>query len=194
MEGCYGRENSMSASRSYGKAPKSNSRKNAKNHWIRFEEVATEYIPRLPGSVWTTYTVLFTFRNRKTNQCFPRYQTIADKRGVHRRTIIRHVAILVAFGLIEKEHRFYDDYVKREYGGQRSNKYWFVSFSPQDVTPPVTAAPPITRSSSKQIYTKPIEESTGGSGEPCDHPWGNPMDYPHEGFWRCSICGDPYKR
>src|SRR5918995_3857762 len=149
----------MSASRSYGKAPKSKARK-AKYHWIRFEEIANQYMATRPGSVWATYTALFTFRNRKTNQCFPRYQTIADKRGLHRRTIIRHMAVLVGYGLIEKEHRFYDDNVKREYGGQRSNKYWFVSFSPQDVTPRMTAAPPISRGSSKQIYTKPIQEST----------------------------------
>src|SRR5918992_4411205 len=146
-QGWMERQNSMKASRSYGNAPKSKARK-AKNHWIRFEEIANEYMPILPGSVWATYTTLFTFRNRETNQCFPRYQTIADKRGVHRRTIIRHVVYLVKVGLIEKEHRFYDDNVKREYGGQRSNKYWFVSFSPQDVTPPMTAAPPISRGSS----------------------------------------------
>jgi hypothetical protein len=30
---------------------------------------------------------------------------------------MRHIDILINFGLIEKEHRFYDDYVKREYGG-----------------------------------------------------------------------------
>src|SRR3990170_198873 len=152
------RQISMSASRSYGRAPKSAPRKQAKYHWIRFEEIANQYMSILPGSVWATYTALFTFRNRKTNQCFPRYQTIADKRGVHRRTIIRHVAILQDFGLIEKVHRFFDDDVKREYGGQRSNKYWFVSFSPQDVTPRMTATLPITRGSSKQIYTKPIQQ------------------------------------
>jgi Helix-turn-helix domain len=184
----------MKPSRSYGNAPKSKARKSKKNHWIRFEEIANQYMAILPGSVWATYTTLFTFRNRETNQCFPRYQTIADKRGVHRRTIIRHVVYLVKVGLIEKEHRFYDDNVKREYGGQRSNKYWFVSFSPQDVTPGMTAAPPSTRSSSKQIYTKTIQESTEVSGEPCDHPWGEPMDYPHQGFWRCSTCGDLYQR
>jgi hypothetical protein len=183
----------MSATRSYGKAPKSKARK-AKNHWIRYEEIANQYASIIPGSVFTTYTVLFTFRNRKTNQCFPRYQKIADKRGLHRRTIIRHVAILENFGLIEKAHRFYDDYQKREYGGQRSNKYWFVSFSPQDVTPGGTTAPPLTRDPSKQTYTKTIQESTEVSDEPCEHPWGHPMDYPHEGFWRCSLCGDPYKR
>ena len=155
----------MKTPATYGKAPKSKARK-AKNHWIRFEEIANQYMGILPGSVWTTYTALFTYRNRKTNQCFPRYQTIADKRGVHRRTIIRHMAVLVAYGLIEKEHRFYDDDVKREYGGQRSNKYWFVSFSPQDVTPGGTAAPPLSRDPSKQIYTKPIQKSTEVSGEP----------------------------
>jgi hypothetical protein len=184
----------MSASRSYGKAPKSKPRKNAKNHWIRFEELARHYPPILGGSVWATFTTLFTFRNRKTNQCFPRYQTIADRRGVHRRTIMRHVDILIEAGLIEKAHRFYDDNVKREYGGQRSNKYWFVSFSPQDVTPGMTATLPITRSSSKQIYTKPIQPETEVAQEPCDHPWGEPMGYPHQGFWRCSHCGDLYKR
>ena len=177
----------------YGKAPKSKPRK-AKNHWIRFEEIANQYMSILPGAVWATYTALFTFRNRKTNQCFPRYQTIADKRGVDRRTIIRHVAILVQVGLIEKEHRFYNDDVKREYGGQRSNKYWFVSFSPQDVTPRMTAAPPLTRRSSKQIYTKYIEEDKTTPNEACEHPWGQPLDYPHQGFWRCSHCGELYKR
>jgi hypothetical protein len=184
----------MSASRSYGNPAKSKARKQQKYHWIRFEEIANQYMAILPGSVWATYTTLFTFRNRKTNQCFPRYQTIADKRGVHRRTIIRHVAILIDFGLIEKAHRFYDDNVKREYGGQRSNKYWFVSFSPQDVTPGVSAAPPLTRDPSKQIYTKPIQPKAEAAKEPCDHPWGEPMDYPHQGFWRCSHCGDLYKR
>src|SRR3712207_3612335 len=99
----------MSASRSYGKAPKSAPRKQQKNHWIRFEEIANQYMSILPGAVWATYTPLFTFRNRKTTQFFPRYKTIADKRGVHRRTIIRHVDYLVGVGLIEKEHRFYDD-------------------------------------------------------------------------------------
>jgi hypothetical protein len=63
-----------------------------------------------------------------------------------------------------------------------------------NVTPPMTATPPLTQSSSKQIYTKTIHESTEGSDQPCDHPWGEPMDYPHQGFWRCSLCGDPYKR
>jgi len=184
----------MSTSRSYGNAPKSKARKQQKNHWVRFEEIANQYMSILPGSVWATYTALFTFRNRKTNQCFPRYQKIAEKRGAHRRTIIRHVAILEQVGLIEKEHRFYDDDVKREYGGQRSNKYWFVSFSPQDVTPRMTAASPRTRFPSKQIYTKPIQESTAISEEPCDHPWGEPMGYPHQGFWRCSHCGDLYQR
>jgi hypothetical protein len=183
----------MNASRSYGNAPKSKARK-VKNHWIRFEEIANEYMAILPGSVWATYTALFTFRNRKTNQCFPRYQTIADKRGVHRRTIIRHVDYLVRIGLIEKEHRFYDDYVKREYGGQRSNKYWFVSFSPQDVTPGMTAAPLMTRGSSNRINPKKIAPTEETPKEACEHPWGNPMDYPHEGFWRCSHCGDLYKR
>jgi hypothetical protein len=184
----------MKTARRYGKAPKSAPRKQKQNHWIRFEEVARQYVPLLPAPVWATFTTLFTFRNRETNQCFPRYQTIADARGVHRRTIIRHVVILVKVGLIEKEHRFYDDNVRREYGGQRSNKYWFVSFLPNDVTPRMTAAPPITRGSSKQRYTKPIQESTEVSQGHCDHPWGEPMDYPHQGFWRCSHCGDLYKR
>src|SRR5918998_2792659 len=159
----------MSATRSYGKAHKSASRKK-QNHWIRFEEIANKYTAILPGSVWATYTTLFTFRNRKTNQCFPRYQKIADKRGVHRRTIIRHVDYLVKIGLIEKEHRYYDDYERHEYGGQRSNKYWFVSFSPQDVTPPMTAVPPISRDPSKQINPKKIEPSDQPPKEACDHP------------------------
>src|SRR5918992_1066521 len=157
----------MSASRSYGNAPKSKARKSKQNHWIRFEEIANQYMSSMPGSVWATYTTLFTFRNRKTNQCFPRYQKIADKRGVHRRTIMRHVDYLVKVGLIEKEHRFYDDYEKHEYGGQRSNKYWFVSFSPQDVTPGGTAAPPLTRDPSKQTYTKKLQEATEVAEEPC---------------------------
>ena len=185
---------SMKTPARYGKTPKSTPRKSTKNHWIRYEEIARRYIPLLPGPVWATYTTLFTFRNRKTNQCFPRYQTIADRRGVSRRTIIRHVSTLVAFGLIEKTERFYDNDVRRECGGQRSNKYWFVSFSPQDVTPPMTAAPSLTRSSSNQINSKYIEEEKTPPNEACDHPWGQPLDYPHQGFWRCSHCGELYKR
>jgi hypothetical protein len=41
---------SMSASRSYGRAPKSKARK-AKNHWIRYEEIINQYAAILPGSV-----------------------------------------------------------------------------------------------------------------------------------------------
>src|ERR671911_1833570 len=148
----------MSASRSrYGSPAKSKPRKQKKNPLVVFQELTKRYLPLVGAPAWGTFSIIFTYRNRRTNQCFPRYQTIADARGVSRRTVIRHVAVLVAVGLIEKEHRFYDDYQKREYGGQRSNKYWFVSFSPQDVTPRMTAAPPLTRDPSKQIYTKPVE-------------------------------------
>jgi hypothetical protein len=28
----------------------------------------------------------------------------------------------------------------------------------------------------------------------CEHPWGEPLGYPHQGFWRCAACGDIYTR
>ncbi len=90
----------------YGHAPKSKSRKAAKHPWARYEELMKLYLPLVGGTVWATYTTIFTHRNRKTNQCFPRYQTIADARGVSRRTVIRHVNILIDFGLLEKAPAF----------------------------------------------------------------------------------------
>jgi Helix-turn-helix domain len=184
----------MSTPRSYGRAPKSTPRKATKHPWIRYEELMKRYLPLVGGTVWATYTTLFTYRNRKTNQCFPRYQTVAEARGVSRRTVIRHVNTLIGCGLIEKAPRFYDNDDRRERGGQRSNKYWFVSFSPACVTPGMSEMHPRTQSFSNQKDIKNLAEETTTSPEPCDHPWGEPLGYPHAGFWRCTKCGDLYKR
>jgi hypothetical protein len=189
----------MQTSRStYGNAPKSSKRTHTQNHWIRYEELTRRYLPLLGGTVWATYTVLFTFRNRKTNQCFPRYQTIAESRGVSRRTVIRHINVLVAYKLIEKSPRFYDDEKKRECGGQRSNTYWFVSVPPlpqqTNVTPGVSETNPRTRSSPNQIDIKNLEEEKPPPDTACEHPWGEPLGYPHQGCWRCSVCGEIYRR
>ena len=180
--------------RTYGAPPKSAQRKPAKHHWIRYEELTRRYLPLLGGTVWATYTTLFTFRNRKTNQCFPRYQTIADRRGLCRRSIIRHVNKLTAFGLIEKAHRFYDNTENNECGGQRSNRYWFVSLSPDTVTPGESELYPITRSSANKIDSINLAEENPIATPACSHPWGEPLGYPHGGFWRCAACGELYKR
>ena len=184
----------MSASRHLRQAPKSKARKNAKNHWIRFEEIANGTCPFCPARSGQPIPPCSPSATAKPTSASPATKRSLTAEACTAGPSCATSVFLWGFGLIEKEHRFYDDDVKREYGGQRSNKYWFVSFSPQDVTPRMTAAPPLTRDPSKQIYTKTIQESTEVSEEPCDHPWGNPMDYPHEGFWRCSLCGDPYKR
>ena len=190
-----GSEKFMSASRSrYGTSRKSKPRKQKKNPLVIFQELTKRYLPLVGGSAWGTFHIIFTYRNRKTNQCFPRYQTIADARGLSRRTVIRHVNILVDFGLIEKAHRFYDDERRRECGGQRSNKYWFVHFSPYHVTPRVTATKPITGSSSNQLLQNKLETEEQKTDNPCDHPWGEPLGYPHPGSWRCATCGDIYTR
>jgi hypothetical protein len=190
-----GSEKFMNASRShYGSPAKSKPRKQKKNPLIIFEELTKRYLPLIGAPAWGTFSIIFTYRNRKTNQCFPRYQTIADARGVSRRTVIRHVNILVDFGLIEKAPRFYDDDRRRECGGQRSNKYWFVHFSPYCVTPGMTAMNPLTGSSSNHLLQNKLEPEEKPKDNPCDHPWGEPLGYPHPGSWRCSTCGDIYTR
>jgi hypothetical protein len=190
-----GSEKSMSSSRShYGSPAKSKARKQKKNPLVVFQELTKRYLPLVGGSVWGTFHIIFMYRNRRTNQCFPRYQTIADARGVSRRTVIRHVNILIDFGLLEKTHRFYDDDRRRECGGQRSNLYWFTHFSPYHVTPGVTGLNPITQSSSNDIYKNNLEPVEKPEDTPCDHPWGEPLGYPHPGSWRCSTCGDIYSR
>ena len=188
-------EKSMKTHRmAYGAPPKSAKRQATKHHWIRYEELTRRYLPLLGGTVWGTYTTLFTFRNRKTNQCFPRYQTIAERRGLSRRSIIRHVNKLTAFGLIEKAHRFYDDAENRECGGQRSNCYWFVSLAPDCVTPGGSEPNPITRSPSNKRISINLAEEKESPKSACSHPWGEPLGYPHSGFWRCCACGELYKR
>lgn len=185
----------MSTSRSpYGAPRKSKPRKQKKNPLVVFQELTKRYLPLVGAPAWGTFSIIFTYRNRKTNQCFPRYQTIADARGVSRRTVIRHVNILIDFGLIEKTHRFYDDDTRRECGGQRSNKYWFVHFSPYHVTPGVTAMNPLTRSSSNHLLQNNLEAEENPPENACDHPWGEPLGYPHPGSWRCATCGDIYTR
>jgi hypothetical protein len=185
----------MSNSRShYGSSAKSKPRKQKKHPWILFEELTKRYLPLVGAPAWGTFYIIFTYRNRKTNQCFPRYQTIADARGVSRRTVIRHVNILVDFGLLEKAHRFYDDDRSRECGGQRSNLYWFSHFSPHCVTPGMTATKPMTRSSSNNILQNNLDQGEEEKTNPCDHPWGEPLGYPHPGSWRCATCGDIYSR
>jgi hypothetical protein len=178
----------------YGRTAKSKPRKAAKHPWIRYEELTKIYLPLVGGTVWGTYTTFFTYRNRKTNQCFPRYQTVAEARGLSRRTIMRHVNILVAVGLLDKIHRYYDDDRKRECGGQRSNLYWFNAYAPEDVTPSLSKMKQITRSSSNQIYTNNLNKEETPVENPCAHPRGEPLGYPHAGHWRCSVCGDLYKR
>jgi hypothetical protein len=113
---------------------------------------------------------------------------------VSRRTVIRHVNVLIECGLLDKAHRFYDDNTRREYGGQRSNKYWFNFFAPQDVTPGVPELKPLTSCGSNQTSSKSLGAQETPPKESCDHPWGEPLGYPHQGSWRCSACGDLYTR
>ena len=178
----------------YGTPSKSSPRKKSKHPWVRYEELMRMYLPLVGGTIWATYTTIFTFRNRKSNQCFPRYQTIADQRGISRRSVMRHVRTLVAVGLLEKSHRFYDDPTRGEHGGQRSNLYRFCHFLPYFDTPGMTRMKPMTRSSSNQIYINKLETPKEEEKSPCDHPWGEPLGYPHQGSWRCSACGDLYTR
>jgi hypothetical protein len=179
---------------SYGARAKSKPRKQKKNPLVIFQELTKRYLPLVGAPAWATFYIIFTYRNGRTNQCFPRYQTIADARGVSRRTVIRHVNILVDFGLLEKAHRFYDDDRRRECGGQRSNLYWFTHFSPNVVTPGMTAMNPMTRSSSNHLLQNNLETTEKSEENTCKHPWGEPLGYPHPGCWRCATCGDIYSR
>jgi hypothetical protein len=190
-----GSEKFMSASRSrYGTSRKSKPRKQKKNPLVIFQELTKRYLPLVGAPAWGTFHIIFTYRNRHSNQCFPCYQTIADARGVSRRTVIRHVNILIDFGLLEKAPRFYDDNKRRAFGGQRSNLYWFVHFSPYDVTPRMTSTKPITRSSSNHLLQSNLEPVEKCQENSCEHPWGEPLGYPHPGSWRCATCGDIYSR
>ena len=72
--------------------------------------------------------------NRKTGQCNPSYNTLANEAGVDRSTMIRYVKRLKAVNLIDPRLRFRDD------GGYGANQYHFSASGQQPPEPEKAAA------------------------------------------------------
>ena len=69
---------------------------------------------RLSDSEYRTLGVIAAYSDRD-GYCYPSQATLAEKRGVSRKTIIGHVAKLCELGYVEKQAR------RRKDGGQTSN-------------------------------------------------------------------------
>jgi hypothetical protein len=52
----------------------------------------------------------------------------------------------------------------------------------------------MTRFSSNDILQNNLDRGEEEKTNLCDHPWGEPLGYPHPGCWRCATCGDIYTR
>jgi helix-turn-helix protein len=75
--------------------------------------------PRIGLAVLGALVVIKSHLNRKTGQCNPSYNTLANEAGVDRSTMIRYVKRLKAVNLIDPRLRFRDD------GGYAANQYQF---------------------------------------------------------------------
>jgi len=73
----------------------------------------------LSDTVFRTLTILASY-NDDEGWCYPSYNTIAKRRGLTRRTVIRHIEELVSKGYVVKQSRM------NEKGEQTSNKYYTV--------------------------------------------------------------------
>lgn len=73
--------------------------------------------PEIGPIAIAVYSVLALHVDDQTGECFPSYQTIADRIGVSRMSVVRALKKLAAKGFIEVGHRSTDD------GAQSSNLY-----------------------------------------------------------------------
>lgn len=79
------------------------------------------------------YMVMCRYANNDTNQCFPGYETLAEKMRVSKSTAIKAVKSLVKKGVLIVTHR------KNSNGGDTSNLYTIKGFNSQNKKAPSTA-------------------------------------------------------
>ena len=78
------------------------------------------------------YMVMCRYANNDTNQCFPGYETLAEKMRVSKSTAIKAVKSLVKKGVLIVTHR------KNSNGGDTSNLYTIKGFNSQNKKAPST--------------------------------------------------------
>jgi hypothetical protein len=92
-----------------------------------FKDIFDQYGARLGPYGWAVYSALHRFAG-ETGECFPSYRTIALRTGMTRRQVIKEVAKIEAFGLLEIERRFEQSNVYTllepgEYGSPPTSEY-----------------------------------------------------------------------
>jgi DNA-binding transcriptional ArsR family regulator/uncharacterized protein (DUF1919 family) len=93
---------------------------------------------QIPGGNLTTKGVLINLASYadNTGSCWPSYDSIAQRMNASRRTVIRHIGVLVKAGLVIKEHRKRP--AKKGQFCNRSNMYKIVGFEAKNTAATVT--------------------------------------------------------
>ena len=107
------------------------------------------YLPIIGAHGLAVYTTLKLHENRRTGQCNPSYQTVADETGLSRPTVIKYTQLLAALKLIVIVPIWLS--IER----RSSNQYVFASLGDLDRKEPVPIPPP-------DGY---VEENGGGQGD-----------------------------
>ncbi len=79
---------------------------NNKNFFTLSVEI---FLLKLPSSAFMVYAYLLLIEDRRTHTCHPSYNTIADKTGMTRNTVIKSVGVLLDKHLIAVERTSYLD-------------------------------------------------------------------------------------
>lgn len=89
---------------------------------VNFTLVENELIDNKNLDVYAKMTYIVLCRFARDGQCFPSYQTLADRVGCSKRKMIDTMKLLIEKGLIQKEIR------KNEYDENTSNMYYIIGF------------------------------------------------------------------
>lgn len=85
---------------------------------VRIDNRVFNLLPDIGPTGFTIYATLQKHMNRHSGRCYPSYGTLAKITGLDRKTVIKHVDLLVEHGLVHKRAQFID-------GRQTSNQYDF---------------------------------------------------------------------
>jgi DNA-binding MarR family transcriptional regulator len=148
-------------------------------------------------TVFVTWVALKRFENRKTGLCCPAYATLAESRGRHRMTVIRHVGVLRAAGIIHRDRNPFA--TRRHRVRYRSNYYTLLApgalirFENNEVV--FTNIPNLKRNLNpyNQIENNRLYQSDRGEEKTpngCVHTPHHAIMRP---MWECRACGEIFE-
>jgi len=111
------------------------------------------YMPIIGAHGLAVYTTLKLHENRRTGQCNPSYQTIADETGLSRPTVIKYAQLLSRLNLVKIVP------IWTAVSDRSSNQYVFVRLDELDRQEPVPIPPPDGHEGGDQGGLPPAEKA-----------------------------------